>query len=156
MAGRPNKIRTTEQIDAERDRYYRRNYNITLEEYNKMLRVNDGRCWVCNKYPKSKPLNVDHWHGFVHIFIIVRRIQPGVWRAWTELFNESYIGRTKSQAKYQMFMALKRRSCRGLACYTCNRYILGKVNEPEVFDNAAKYLRNFDFEGDLAWEKNVR
>lgn len=39
----------------------RRNYGITLEEYNRMLHEQDGKCLVCGAKP-DKALAVDHCH----------------------------------------------------------------------------------------------
>lgn len=45
-----------------RDQYLQRKYGITLEEYAKLLEVNDGGCWVCGSTGGTRPLHVDHNH----------------------------------------------------------------------------------------------
>lgn len=44
-----------------RDAYLLKNYGITEAEFNRLLAVRDGACWICGKMPKSR-LNVDHDH----------------------------------------------------------------------------------------------
>ena len=50
---------------ASRNRHYRNRYNITVEQYDKMLRDHRGLCAICNNvnncYTK-KSLHVDHCH----------------------------------------------------------------------------------------------
>src|SRR5690242_6710595 len=50
------------QTLTRRDIYLRKKYGITEATYFEMCKVNGGRCWICNKPPKDKPLNVDHDH----------------------------------------------------------------------------------------------
>lgn len=45
-----------------RDQYLRNKYGITLEDYDQLLRVNDGGCWICGGRPKGTALHVDHNH----------------------------------------------------------------------------------------------
>jgi hypothetical protein len=51
---------------ADKNKLYFRNvkllkrYGISLEEYGQMLKVQDGRCKICNK---EKVLHVDHCHA---------------------------------------------------------------------------------------------
>lgn len=49
----------------QRDRDYKKRYGITLEEYNSILKIQDGKCLICglNKGgPKTPNLAVDHDH----------------------------------------------------------------------------------------------
>lgn len=47
----------------ERDRYLRRKYGITLEEYDAMLAAQDGVCAICRRPPtEGVSLHVDHDH----------------------------------------------------------------------------------------------
>lgn len=51
-------------VDKERtyDAKLRRLYGITLEQYNEMLKRQDGVCKICFRSPKKKSLSVDHCH----------------------------------------------------------------------------------------------
>jgi len=75
----------------------RRLYGITLARYKEMLALNRGRCWICNRPPKQRRLNVDHDH--------------------------------------------KTEAVRGLLCFQCNRRLVGRRRDPELFEKAAYYLR---------------
>lgn len=48
----------------ERQRGYslKRNYGISLAQYDAMLEAQDGRCFICSCKPRSKRLAVDHNH----------------------------------------------------------------------------------------------
>ena len=45
-----------------RDIALRYSYNITLADYDSMLKAQRGVCKICGAEPKNKPLNVDHCH----------------------------------------------------------------------------------------------
>lgn len=49
---------------SRRDAYLRRTYGITEAEYEKLLAVEYGGCWICGKKPKpgGRRLHVDHDH----------------------------------------------------------------------------------------------
>jgi hypothetical protein len=55
----PDKKRK-EQTPLSRDRYYRKTYGITLDQYNQMELAQDGRCGICGGV--AKILFVDHCH----------------------------------------------------------------------------------------------
>lgn len=42
-------------------------YGITSEEYDHMLDMQDGRCAICRRSPRSKHLAVDHDHTTGHV-----------------------------------------------------------------------------------------
>jgi hypothetical protein len=41
---------------------YRYRYGLTVEEYEKMLAAQDGKCAICRNPPKTRRLSVDHDH----------------------------------------------------------------------------------------------
>ena len=46
-----------------RDRYLRRKYGITEDEYKRLAKFSGGRCWGCGDKPKpGRNLHVDHDH----------------------------------------------------------------------------------------------
>jgi hypothetical protein len=46
-----------------REARLRKKYKITLEDYNRILKSQDGKCAICNQLPKDgKKLHVDHDH----------------------------------------------------------------------------------------------
>ena len=54
--------KTPAQRRHDRDLRLRRQYGITLRQYNRMLRAQSGVCAICGTPPKVVPLNVDHDH----------------------------------------------------------------------------------------------
>ena len=53
--------------DYARDNMLRRNYGISLVEYNDLLESQGGVCAICGKPPKKLALAVDHDHKTKHI-----------------------------------------------------------------------------------------
>jgi len=46
-----------------RDRYLKKTYGISLDQYEAMLEAHAGGCWICGKQPKTgKNLHVEHDH----------------------------------------------------------------------------------------------
>ena len=46
-----------------RDQYLRKTYGLTLEQFNKALKAQGGKCAICRRPPKpGKNLHVDHDH----------------------------------------------------------------------------------------------
>lgn len=48
--------------ERERSNYLRRNFGITVEQYEQMLQRQDGTCAICHEPPKNQALAVDHDH----------------------------------------------------------------------------------------------
>jgi hypothetical protein len=46
-----------------RDRYLQCKYGITEHEYDVLLRLNGGCCWICSAPPKKRRLHVEHDHA---------------------------------------------------------------------------------------------
>lgn len=94
-----------------RNAYLKRTYGITLEQYEAMLTLTNGGCWICGKPPKpGKHLNVDHEHP------------------------------TKAQRKAGVVFG----KVRGLLCWFCNRYVIGRSKADVVwrYRKAAEYLES--------------
>ena len=49
---------------TDRDKYLRKKYGITEDDYQKMEATHDGGCWICGRKPKlgGRRLHVDHCH----------------------------------------------------------------------------------------------
>lgn len=45
-----------------RERHLRNTFGITVAEYDKMLKAQDGRCAICGRVPRTRRLAVDHSH----------------------------------------------------------------------------------------------
>lgn len=47
-----------------RREYHKRRYNITLADFNNMLKLQDNKCSICNNtFKNSKDTNIDHCHS---------------------------------------------------------------------------------------------
>ena len=46
----------------DRARFLKKHYNLTLIEYDKLLKRQNGVCAICGAKPKTRSLNVDHNH----------------------------------------------------------------------------------------------
>lgn len=81
-----------------RDLYLQRKYDITLRQFNLMMKLQGGRCRICDFKPKpgGRSLDVDHDHTTNVV--------------------------------------------RGLACFTCNKYRIGK-NTLETAKRVVEYLK---------------
>lgn len=49
--------------EKNREGWLRRQYGITVEQYEAMLAKHDGGCWVCGRLPGKSRLAVDHDHA---------------------------------------------------------------------------------------------
>lgn len=51
-------------VDSGRDGWLRRNYNITLKEYNELFNKQEGRCGLCgiHQSEQNRVMAVDHCH----------------------------------------------------------------------------------------------
>lgn len=53
--------RKTQGYKNQRGQHLLRRYDLSLEEYEKLLAVNNGKCWICGG-GSTKSLSVDHNH----------------------------------------------------------------------------------------------
>lgn len=65
LTGRQKKFASAECAKKEgRRNHVWRCFNLTLEEYDKILNFQEGGCGICGRHPKTtKSLAVDHDHG---------------------------------------------------------------------------------------------
>lgn len=148
MAKKP---RTHEQQERAADLRLLRTYGITLAEYNERLAQQGGGCAICSKGPATKRLHTDHCHKFVKQFKIIReKLRDGCYLAYaehrTDKTSRQYVQFTDTTAKlaaHAVRQALKKASIRGILCASCNRGLRYFFDKPELFINAASYLRRF-------------
>jgi len=55
-------VRNTVNRKARRDYDLLRGYGITVNEYDRLLENQGGKCWICGNPPKTVSLSVDHKH----------------------------------------------------------------------------------------------
>lgn len=96
-----NKSRHSELSRAHRLRV---KYGITITQYEEMLRMGNGCCWICEKPPKTIRLHVDHSH-----------------------------------------QAPDKGRVRGLACFRCNKLLIGR-HTAETAKKILAYLES-SFDG---------
>jgi hypothetical protein len=95
----------------QKDYDLRRNYGITLAEYNILLEKQEGKCWICSREPAKLALSVDHKH----------------------LKQENKLRKERGGMLF-------RSTVRGLLCWHCN-HAIGKFNDnPDHLRRAAEYL----------------
>jgi hypothetical protein len=57
-----SKLGRKDQKDIDRARRYAKLYGITLDQYDRMLERQDGKCALCRRPPTTTRLSVDHCH----------------------------------------------------------------------------------------------
>jgi len=124
-----SKPRTAEQKLKDTDKRLQKKFGITLDQRNKMVTEQEGRCKICGgPLDAYGPPNIDHYHFFVKEF---RETQPAMifmklsWyaQAYDELGRVICVKRakTKAQARADVKIAMMPWSIRGLLCFKCNR-----------------------------------
>lgn len=56
----------------QQDRRYRRDFNISIDEYETLFDQQGGRCYICGKQPRNRKLAVDHDHAEPDLRLAVR------------------------------------------------------------------------------------
>lgn len=131
--------------DKQVDKRLQKTYGITLAEYEAQLELQDNGCGICRRPPSDKRLHVDHSHAVHKVKVVSERSGKG-WSA-TAMYKEVIFyawGRVKAQAVQEVRQKLKRASVRGLLCWRCNTGLQKWADSPELLENAAQYLRNFE------------
>jgi hypothetical protein len=129
-----------------------KSYGITLDEYNQLLKSQDGVCAICKRPPKKNMLSVDHDHKFNKIKGFVAKygvkyeaIPTGKFWEFIKLTpNKGIIGATRKEALEKFRAFFKRRSIRGLLCMRCNRSLQMMCDDPVRLRRAADYLELFN------------
>jgi len=128
-----------------RDKRLRSSHGISLGEYEHILRLQGGGCWICGRKKKSVSLHVDHDHRARKSKRHTWKRGPHRWRSATEYNGRRYVGKgkTKGKAVKSLLKKLKRASVRGILCFPCNRGIRVFWDCPKSLSRAAKYLARF-------------
>lgn len=134
-----------------RDKYLKRKYNISLEEYNEMLKKCDGGCWVCGKKPKlGRSLHTDHDHRVARTKVLIKRWYDAAGRKFWAASAKITPNRTlitthlnRKRAKQAIERELLRLSVRGLLCWIHNTAIQKFRDNQADLAAASLYLRNY-------------
>lgn len=126
------------------DKRLQRTYGITLADYDRMLKKQNGGCWICGKPPKeNKRLHVDHCHKTV-------RLKPQMYQdnfgMWIAKISDPFLvtcNKLKSSAIKEIKASLKKESVRGLLCWRCNTGLQKWRDNPEHLKRAALYLEEY-------------
>ena len=129
--------------EKRRDASYRKNFGITLDDYNTMLVKQGGVCAVCGNPPKENKLSVEHCHQWKYVKIHTEKNVQGDWVSIAAYRNQTYKswGQKKNQAIQFLREQLKLASIRGLTCFPCNSAIRSIRNNAEFAQRLAEYLR---------------
>lgn len=137
-------MKTQTQLDRAADQRLRKVYGISLVEYEQLLEMGGGGCWICASKPTARRLHVDHDHGWKKIKVVSKNY-PDCWQAVAMYNDVEYysIGRTKREAVREVKSKLRRASVRGLLCYPHNAGLQKFSDNPKLLWNAGSYLNNF-------------
>jgi hypothetical protein len=130
--------------ERDRDKRYRKNYDIGLALYNAIGEDQGWRCGACGIHQSELDarLNVDHEH-----FKITTVRGDGGWYAETTVRDQhlSKWGKTQAESKRNLKAVALRLSVRGLLCpgryKGCNR-LLGRVDDIKRLEGFLAYLKN--------------
>lgn len=126
-----------------RDKYLRRNYGITVEEYEKMLKVNDGGCWICGSKPKTRSLAVDHDHKIEKAKLTIEKTSYGFRVSCPEFIGTMTESFDKKSAVDSLRRVLLKKSCRGLLCPACNTGLKKFRDNSAFLTNASLYIERY-------------
>lgn len=130
------------------DKRLQRTYGITLADYDRMLKEQNGGCWICGKPPKeNKRLHVDHDHIAHKTKITVTKgvlkdytawAEGGIWGLITAFYPNN---KTRKDARERAKRDARRKSVRALLCWFCNTGLQKWRDNPDLMEKAAKYIR---------------
>ena len=146
------KAATAEQKrERAKDRRLQKTYGITLDQYNEILKAQDGKCAICGRPATdfTVSLNVDHKHFKIEakrlVFPPANIYPPAKWAAFVHDFDFVAYGATKQEVIKMAKDAAMPYSVRGLLCpgrhMGCNR-LLGRVDKPVWLQRALDYLND--------------
>jgi hypothetical protein len=155
-----SKPKTKVQLDRAADSRLKKTYNISLTDYENLLAMNDGKCWICDRPPGERRLHVDHDHSYKKVKIATFQLssRPGTWTATGEYNGVDYLANApkRSLAVRDLKRQLLRASIRGLLCYNHNSGLQKFSDKSEWLGSAAAYLAKFVTKGGpLTGQENV-
>jgi Recombination endonuclease VII len=124
----------------QRDKYLKRKYGISLEEYNKLLKKQNGRCAICKSLPKTRSLAVDHNHKFKYIKIKTLKVGNDWYARSDKPVVLCFCGDKRNEAIQALRAELKRLSVRGLLCHRCNRGLQNFRDDEFILTKAVQYI----------------
>jgi hypothetical protein len=138
------KPKTQAQRDGITDAHYRKDYNITLRDYEYLAKQHDGKCWVSDRPPVTRRLHVDHDHSWTKVKIDTAK-SDNTWAASAEYNGVLYVSTSakRSLAVRDLKQTLLRASVRGLLSYNINAGLQKFSDSPELLRAAADYLEKF-------------
>lgn len=144
-----------EKVRRTRSQRLKRLYGITIEEYEERLARQDGCCAICQTPPKAVSLSVDHDHKARYLTLAVEdhvvgfeaRIQRNQVPPQSPYYPLSAFGVSKNEAKARLREKIKKASCRGLLCHSCNTGLRKYKDAPSILRRAAQYLRDHQGSG---------
>jgi hypothetical protein len=141
---RKNSDLSPEELLARRDAYYQKHYCISAEEYDVLLAKQGGVCKICGTAPKTRPLAVDHWHGWRYLKIVFAKIGE-CWLASCPAWENIGAGQgaLRRDAITSIRRLLLRASIRGLLCSRCNPGLINFRDNPARLRAAADYVESF-------------
>lgn len=128
------------------DKRLQKTYGITLADYDRMLKEQNGGCWICGKPPKgNKRLHVDHDHKKGREKVYVRKpAGTNVWVAYTDSgVGGGQVFFSRKEALDFVRRKVLRLSVRGLLCWRCNTGLQKWRDNPEHLKRAALYLEEY-------------
>ena len=145
-----SKPKTQAQLDKATDTRLRKTYNISLKDYEYLLKLGNGGCWICGRPEGDRRLHVDHDHGWKKAVYTCLKI-GAKWEA-TGVYNGNVYQSSESK-KSLAIKGLKREmlraSVRGLLCYQHNAGLQKFSDNHVQLINAANYLTSYIKESPL-------
>jgi hypothetical protein len=137
------------------DKYYQKNFGITLAEYNELLARQGGVCKGCARPPGKTRLSLDHDHRFDRIQIKSRKL-GNIWNIIVVKLSgekETFNVHNKKVFIEESKRMFRRQSIRGILCLRCNKALALLEDskaplKPAVrLRNLANYLDEFEESG---------
>jgi hypothetical protein len=140
------KPKTKAQLDRATDLRLRKTYNISLADYEYLLKIGGDACWISGRPAGDRRLHVDHDHAWKKVPIKTVKCECGDWHSLGVYNGKEYrsISLKKSLAIRKVKRQLLRASVRGLLSYSINAGLQKFSDNPDCLRRAAEYLEEFE------------